>query len=52
MLQLRLIALHDYVCQHYATHPALHFQPGSNNHNPDFTDQKLTAIYLFVLFQN
>lgn len=51
MLQLRLIALYDYVCQHYATHPALHFQRMSNNHAPDFTDQELMTVYLFGLLQ-
>ena len=51
MLQLRLIALYDYVCQHYATHPALHLQRMSNKHTPDFTDQELMTVYLFGLLQ-
>ncbi len=51
MLQLQLIALYDYVCRHYATHPALHFQRQSNNHCPNFTDQELMTIYLFGLFK-
>lgn len=51
MLQLQLIALYDYVCRHYATHPALHFQRQSNNYCPDFTDQELMTIYLFGLLK-
>lgn len=51
MLQLQLIALYDYVCRHYATHSALHFQRQSNNSCPDFTDQELMTIYLFGLLK-
>ncbi|GAB3990699.1 IS982 family transposase [Spirosoma daeguense] len=52
MLQLQLIALYDYVCRHYATHPALHFQRQSNNYCPTFTDQELMTIYLFGLLKH
>ena len=49
--ELQLSALYDYVCRHYATHPASHFQRQSNNNCPDFTDQELMTIYLFGLFK-
>lgn len=52
MLQLKLIALYDYVCRHYATHPALHFQRQTNNYCPAFTNQELMTIYLFGLIKH
>jgi len=51
MLQLQLIALYEYVCQCYDTHPDLHTHRRSNNYCPDFTDQELMTIYLFGLIE-
>jgi len=51
MLQLQLIALYEYVCHCYDTHPGLHTHRRSNNYCPSFTDQELMTIYLFGLIE-
>lgn len=47
----KLIEIYFYVCQEYETNLQFYCQRFSNNNQPEFTDQEVMTIYLFVINQ-
>jgi len=47
----KLIEVYLYVCQEYETNLQFYCQRFSNNDQPEFTDQEIMTIYLFVINQ-
>lgn len=48
---LKLIKIHDYVCQKYEQELKYHSERFTNNNQPRFTDQKVITIYLFSIYE-
>ena len=49
--ELKLIAIYLYICDLYNSTLKFECQRFSNNAKPDFTDQELMTIYLFVGYE-
>ena len=47
----KLIEIYFYVCQEYETNLQFYCQRFSNNNQPEFSDQEVMTIYLFVINQ-
>ena len=47
----KLIAIYFYICDLYDTELKFHCQRFSNNSQPEFTDQEIMTIYLFVGYE-
>lgn len=45
----KLVKIYDYVCQKFEQSLSYECQRFSNNNEPDFTDQEIMTIYLFVI---
>jgi len=45
----KLVKIYDYVCQKFEENLSYECQRFSNNDKPDFTDQEIITIYLFVM---
>ena len=45
----KLVKIYDYVCQKFEQSLRYECQRYSNNDKPDFTDQEIITIYLFVM---
>lgn len=48
---LKLIKLYHYVCDKYENELQYHCERFTNNNKPDFTDQEVMTIYLFVIYE-
>jgi len=48
---LKLIKLYQYVCDKYDSELQFYCQRFTNNNRPEFTDQEVLTIYLFVLHE-
>ena len=49
--ELKLVAIYLYICDLYNSTLKFECQRFSNNAKPDFTDQELMTIYLFVGYE-
>jgi len=45
----KLVSMYMFICDIYNSHLRHICQRYSNNPNPDFTDQEIITIYLFVM---
>jgi len=47
--ELKLISIYLYICDLYDSELKYHCQRFSNNNDPEFTDQEVITIYLYVM---